>query len=93
MAGKEDNELYTYVKTCADCGSKRILVTDSREADNGSIRRHRRCSECGYEFTTVEIEECISDLGGLLHDIDKLKKEKAALEERIYMIKAKVRDM
>lgn len=93
MAGREEKEIYTYVKRCADCGSKKISVFDTREADNGAIRRHRRCNDCGYEFTTVEIEECISDLGGLLHDIEKLKREKAALEERIYLIKAKVRDM
>ena len=90
---EKDEKVYTYVKQCADCGSKKVLVKDSRTQVNGAIRRTRECSDCGFIFFTVEIEECVSDLSGLLQDNEKLKKENEALKERIRLIKARVQDM
>ena len=39
---------------CRRCGSLRSDVVDSRGARNGTIRRRRRCADCGERFTTYE---------------------------------------
>lgn len=78
---------FSYVKRCADCGSRRILIKDCREWGDGTFRRRRQCSECGYEFYTIEVEESVSDLGGLQHELETVKKEKAELEERLFRLK------
>ena len=39
---------------CLKCGSK-TEVKDSRPTASGDITRRRRCFECGYRFTTIEI--------------------------------------
>ena len=54
-----NGDLSMYVKTCIDCGAS-TLVKDSREQPDGSISRRRVCPKCGYEFRTVEVEECMS---------------------------------
>ncbi len=38
---------------CPSCGSGRTRVRDSREAPD-SVRRRRRCDDCGHKFTTYE---------------------------------------
>lgn len=81
----------SYVKTCADCGSRKIRITDCREWGDGTFRRRRLCSDCGYEFYTLEVEESVSDLGGLQREIEILQKEKEELEERLSRIKDLVR--
>lgn len=40
---------------CPVCGGK-TEVTDSR-SDCESVRRKRKCMDCGYKFNTVEIDE------------------------------------
>lgn len=40
---------------CPICGEK-TKVTDSRP-DEDSVRRHRKCLECGYVFITIEMDE------------------------------------
>lgn len=39
---------------CPRCSVGTAWVIDSREKD-GSVRRRRRCKECGYRFTTAEV--------------------------------------
>jgi transcriptional repressor NrdR len=39
---------------CGNCGSVDSKVTDSRDTGQDSIRRRRKCQECGYKFTTYE---------------------------------------
>lgn len=39
---------------CPYCGSSEISVLDSRDVDNESIRRRRRCVRCKKRFTTYE---------------------------------------
>lgn len=75
MAGKKKKEVYTYVKECADCGSEKIKSLHTYCAVDGSVRRRRKCMDCGYLFTTVELEECMSDVSGLLDDINELRAE------------------
>lgn len=69
-----------YVKRCVDCGASTI-VKDSRERPDGAIFRRRACPKCGFEFRTIEVEECISEIAGLLDDIEALKKENDRLKE------------
>ena len=40
---------------CPVCGEK-TKVTDSRPNED-SVRRHRKCLECGYVFVTIEMDE------------------------------------
>lgn len=44
---------------CPYCGAEETKVTDSRPADNNSIRRRRECEKCGKRFTTYEKVETI----------------------------------
>ena len=44
---------------CPFCGTIETKVTDSRPADNNSIRRRRECEKCGKRFTTYEKVESI----------------------------------
>lgn len=40
--------------TCPVCGGK-TCITDSR-SDGETVRRRRKCRECGHRFTTEEID-------------------------------------
>lgn len=50
---------------CPICGSASNGVTDSRPAMLGaaitSIRRRRKCSDCGKRFTTFEVTEVVME--------------------------------
>lgn len=37
------------------CGSQNIYTTDSRKI-RGSIRRRKKCADCGRAFVTYEVE-------------------------------------
>jgi len=40
---------------CPRCGSNRIKVLDSRDAEGGhAVRRRRECEGCGHRYTTYE---------------------------------------
>ena len=39
---------------CPYCRSKDIMVVDSRDVDEKSVRRRRACASCGKRFTTYE---------------------------------------
>lgn len=40
---------------CPKCGSERLKVIDSRNADNvNAVRRRRECEDCGERFSTLE---------------------------------------
>lgn len=41
--------------TCPKCGGK-TKINDSRHNDDDSVKRRRECLECGYRFSTVEID-------------------------------------
>ncbi len=44
---------------CPACGSRRLAVAYTRPGRDGTVRRKRRCRECGVRFETREaIEEC-----------------------------------
>lgn len=38
---------------CPDCWGK-LRVVDTREQENGDIKRRRLCLECGRRYTTIE---------------------------------------
>jgi transcriptional repressor NrdR len=40
--------------TCPSCHKGETVVVDSRETEEGEIRRRRECERCGYRFTTYE---------------------------------------
>ena len=42
--------------TCPVCGGK-TKVTDTSYPDCESVRRRRKCVDCGYKFNTIEYEE------------------------------------
>lgn len=39
---------------CPKCHKSEIIVIDSRDVDENTIRRRRECSKCNYRFTTYE---------------------------------------
>ena len=39
---------------CPSCGSRRLRVTYTRAGAGGTVRRSRRCQECGARFRTGE---------------------------------------
>jgi len=78
------NEQY-YVKNCMDCGGN-TTVTDSRNK-NGAIWRKRKCNECGYSFTTVEVEECMLDNFDLIEEMKNLHNQIRELKDKIANIK------
>lgn len=39
---------------CPSCHKGETEVIDSRETEEGEIRRRRECTRCGYRFTTYE---------------------------------------
>lgn len=90
MAGREE-ELYTYVRTCFKCGGTSIKTTNTEIRKMGQVYRRKVCMGCGYIFSTVEIEKHMSDIDGLLREIEDLKSEKKALEIRLDSIKDYVR--
>ena len=55
--------------TCERCGSSNIDVIDTRpsRSDFFSIRRRRRCLDCGYRFTTYEAKA--SQIVAIAYDI------------------------
>lgn len=40
---------------CPKCGSNNVYVTDSRRDDGKVIRRRRKCADCEYRFTSLEV--------------------------------------
>lgn len=45
---------------CPICGRK-AKVIDTRYSTNNRIYRKRRCSECGYDFLTIESEVFVDE--------------------------------
>lgn len=39
--------------TCPKCGNKAIVI-DSRTYETGEVRRRRKCTRCGFRFSTLE---------------------------------------
>ena len=69
---------------CPNCFSEnKTSVLDSRVTSDGSIRRRRECSECGYRFTTYETVEdrniYVIKKDGTIQEYDKEKLEKGIL--------------
>lgn len=42
------------MSNCVRCGGK-TMVHDSRPTATSDLRRRRRCTQCGFRFTTLEI--------------------------------------
>ena len=75
-----------YVKDCYDCGGE-TQVVDSRLHSSGYLYRRRRCKECGFSFSTIEIEDSMSQVSNLQEEIRQLQKENAALKAKIETVK------
>lgn len=41
--------------TCPQCGSGTCITNSRKTCDE--VRRRRECRECGFRFTTIEIEK------------------------------------
>ena len=44
----------TDVKQCPVCGADSTVI-DSRIDPQGRIRRRRKCEDCGFRYTTLEV--------------------------------------
>lgn len=44
---------------CAYCGDSETKVVDSRDTEEGLVRRRRECERCGKRFTTYEKVESV----------------------------------
>lgn len=44
---------------CAYCGNLETKVVDSRDTEEGLVRRRRECEKCGKRFTTYEKVESV----------------------------------
>lgn len=75
----------TYVKICVDCGAK-TQVIDSREQENGVILRKRICPKCRYEFKTIEVEECMSEVAGVFDELTLLRTQNKKMREQLEYI-------
>lgn len=59
------------VDVCPKCGAEQIYQTDTR--NYGYKRRRKMCRDCGYKFSTVEVEiEEYNELVGKIESIKKL---------------------
>lgn len=76
-----------YVKTCVDCGGN-TLVIDSRPTPQGGVLRKRKCPDCGYIFTTIEVEESMFDNYELLEEIKELRAQNKKLRDKVHKIKS-----
>lgn len=47
------------VMKCAYCGDLETKVVDSRDTEEGWVRRRRECEKCGKRFTTYEKVESV----------------------------------
>lgn len=47
----------SYGPICPNCSQRSSSVSDSRPLNEGSIRRRRRCNNCGTAWNTVEIPD------------------------------------
>lgn len=56
---------------CPECGFGGVGCVDSRPK-NGTVYRRRRCLNCDYRYSTIEIS---------LEDMDTLKEKEKLLEE------------
>ena len=91
MAGREEKEIYTYVKECAKCGGCSIRTINTEVRQMGQVYRKKVCSDCGYKFSTVEVEQIVSDMDAMLREIEDLKTMNKVLVDRIAAIKDYVR--
>lgn len=72
--------------TCPVCGGQ-LIVIDSRPTED-SIHRRRKCVECGYRFSTIEVD---ADLYASEMDAVKRSTRKAvdtalaAAKKRLYL--------
>jgi len=62
--------------TCPKCGGD-TTVADSRRSEAGdSVRRRRRCLECNFRFSTLEIDvDYYDQIMQGLESYDKLRNE------------------
>ena len=54
--------------TCPVCGSGTRIINS--RGDEESVRRRRKCRECGYRFSTIEMEV------DLQQNLEKVKEAK-----------------
>jgi transcriptional repressor NrdR len=45
---------------CPSCGSDELMVLETRDSKENTVRRRRECATCGRRFTTYEYIEKIS---------------------------------
>lgn len=77
---------FTYVKNCPECEGN-TQVINSREQEDGSIHRRRVCLECGFRFTTTEVESCMMEVVYPTEEIKALKEEIERLKNIINVAK------
>jgi len=64
---------------CPKCKGE-VRTIDSRPTTNGNgVRRRRKCTKCGYKFTTVE-REVHTRQGGRSVDAEKLRRLKTVID-------------
>lgn len=44
------------MKKCLRCGSTNSRIIDSRMMDDGSTYRRHKCKDCGFRWSTIEID-------------------------------------
>jgi transcriptional regulator NrdR family protein len=45
---------------CPACGGHQLAVVNTRKSNgHGAIRRRRKCTTCGYRYSTIEISEAV----------------------------------
>ena len=58
---------------CPKCDSENTSILDSRIRNDGNTRRRRRCRNCQYRFSSIEIDiDEYDDLKELAKSIQKV---------------------
>lgn len=86
MKNSVADDQQNFVKTCMECGGITQII-DSRPTTQGAIWRKRNCPQCGYKFTTVEVEESMFDNFDLLEEIKSMKKQIRELKDKLHRAK------
>lgn len=83
----------TDITRCEKCGSQNLYCVDSRKT-HGKVRRRKKCLDCGFKFSTIELPMCevyriektlalISELESLGSLFDEIKASYKSDEEII----------
>jgi transcriptional regulator NrdR family protein len=76
------------VMKCPDCKSPSNHTYDSRKKPDGTVRRFRKCDDCGRRFKTTEMHE--GQTQDLQKEVETLKKVKKDTTTAIRQMARKV---